>query len=113
MKPPEEIKKGLSYCANDSCLECPYDLGLRCGDEVILDALAYIHQLESRIAQVERERDAAVNDLKEVVEGACGCDVCGKSDEGYTDLPPHCKYADDDDCWQWRGVCDDGTGDEA
>lgn len=107
MKTPYTIKNGLAYCSgnNDKCNGCPYntdneDYENKCLDELIVDALAYIQQLEdrneklenalrnlansssnahdaankviehleSRLAQVERERDAAVADLKSVDE---------------------------------------------
>lgn len=65
MKTPDEIKKGLEC---ERCSECPYDSiddpVRTCGLEVDHDALAYIQQLESRLAQVERERDAAVNAIR-------------------------------------------------
>ena len=67
------------------------------------------NQLKSRLAQAERERNAAVCDLKELSHEASLCNYCGRFDEGYTPMPPHCKYALDDDCWQWRGVCSDNT----
>ena len=68
MKTPEEIKKGLSGCADKgNCEWC--NLVLEC--EKNSDALAYIEQLEQRIAQAERERDAAVHDLKLADEPDC------------------------------------------
>lgn len=73
MKTPDEIKKGLQQCCDTgvSCTGCPYDND--CHDplstvNVEMDAVHYIHQLESRLAQVERERDAAVADLESVDE---------------------------------------------
>lgn len=86
MKPPEEIKKGLEGCKDKSnCEWC--NLIDQCKRNA--DALAYIQQLEdaidnatqlvqsanelikerlkemeSRLAQVERERDAALKELK-------------------------------------------------
>lgn len=62
MKPPELIKKGLEEVAEKGssafwALEtAPYKNIV--GDILLAgDALAYIQQLESRLAQVERERD--------------------------------------------------------
>ena len=132
MKTPEEIKKGLSRCDDRS--QCDWcDLIGEC--EKNEAALAYIEQLESklsqsykdqlaiiemveatrmlsdhyaeRLAQVERERDAAVYDINR---------CCGT-----------CKHFqnDEDDCtaeecigsgsymepsgWQWRGVCPENS----
>lgn len=105
MKSPEEIKKGLECCGRGPmflCSECPYDLrpkipyGCRAMD-LRVDALAYIQQLE-------RERDAAVEDMTELMQLAQFC--------------RHCKHLKDDGectfdfaankgqpwCWQWRGV---------
>lgn len=69
MKTPDDIKKGLLYCGNTGCGcgECPYEssCGPR-GDGATPenDALAYIQQLETRLALAERERDAAIEKLK-------------------------------------------------
>ena len=109
MKTPEEIKKGLNCNNIDHCNECPYD-GLDCAKHVDQDALAYIQQLEERLAQVERERDAAV----QTVHGLC----------------LHCKNDSSEKCrnclfwsfrvyfvstetyvdhWEWRGICSENT----
>lgn len=68
----------------------------------------YITQLESRLAQVERERDAAVADMHMAFRKS---DVCCT-----------CKYeaGESNDCmdcigtcnWQWRGVCPENTKEE-
>ena len=64
MKTPEEIKKGLNHCCDlldDGCGSCPYrneeNIAAECITRLAHDALAYIQQLESRLDQVERERD--------------------------------------------------------
>lgn len=127
-KTPDEIKKGLemylshseeecAYMCRDS--ECPYKEPLSpnggsCGDLIRSDALAYIQQLEAANAelltkvehleakchQLERERDAAVETIKEET----GCRYCAK----YTFTE---DYVSNDclDCinkcnWEWRGV---------
>lgn len=65
-KTPDEIKKGLSlHRSTLSCDNiCPYD-GWNaetgsCIQRLMKDTVEYIEHLESRLAQVERERDAAV-----------------------------------------------------
>jgi len=99
MKTPEEIKMALKGCkAFSSCSRCPYfgpsDM-LSCKQRRNADALAYIQQLE-------RERDAAVEDMTNIVM---------KYGE------PYCEYCEGNDthnctgrCWsfnegfKWRGV---------
>ena len=73
-------------------------------------------QLKSRLAQVELERDAAVADLEKYK----GCGTCKFQDVQFecddyqscaecdnTDCP--CYGISVDDCWQWRGVCEENT----
>lgn len=69
MKPPEDIKKGLDCCQTIvRCSICPYhDIGnivAECTAQLSENALAYIKKLESRLAQVEREREAVLEELK-------------------------------------------------
>lgn len=111
MKMPNEIKKGLECCANammkQSCVGCPW---FKTGDEfcnetVMLDALAYIQQLETELAAVKRERDAAIADLE-----LCGiCKVC-KHMATKCDDCRRCKlriaFCDK---FEWRGVCPENT----
>lgn len=51
MKTPEEIKKGLEQCPRASfegtCEGCPYDGEEGGCDDLLIDALAYIEQLET------------------------------------------------------------------
>ena len=67
---PEEIKKGLECCGTSAarCDACPYDgeCHLPFGSDPESDALAYIQQLE-------RERDAAVEQLR---KGGRACSTC-------------------------------------
>lgn len=79
------------------------------------DALYYIQQLESRLAQVERERDAAVFDLG--VEKSCytceygdiyksnGCNGDCNKCEKISCPCESCRY-------KWRGVCEENTHDQ-
>lgn len=55
-KTPDEIKKGLEICSNDTMLcyeKCPYfssiSNGVDCAVEMKADALAYIEQLEAKV----------------------------------------------------------------
>ena len=63
MKTPDEIKKGLECCENDSgsCSErCPYfdslSNGVDCASKMHADALAYIQKLEERLKVAEIDR---------------------------------------------------------
>lgn len=135
MKPPELIKKGLKYCVIhgfSSCHpECPYfHDGNYCKTKMHSDTSEYITQLESdneskqkrieelesRLAQVERERDAAVADLEKYK----GCGTCKFQDVQFEcDDYQSCAECDNadcpcygisvDNCWQWRGVCEGGN----
>lgn len=96
MKTPDEIKKGLECCRLPGCKgeECTYNHDEPCHFALHEDALAYIQQLE-------RERDAAVEQLKEVDRLELFC--CS-----------HCKHEELDDfscttCihmsnWEWIGA---------
>ena len=80
MKTPEEIKRGLEACISGretKCNECQYKPKNWCMERMCKDALAYIQQLE-------RERDAAVEQLKEVDRLELFC--CS-----------HCKHEELDD----------------
>ena len=108
MKTPDEVKKGLEQCVKaesgeTGCGGCPYVLSCvkeEDPDSIIADALAYIEQLESRLAQVERERDAAVRDILHVLHTKgtidAECLICNME-------KPDCKW----ECEKakWRGVC--------
>lgn len=82
MKPIDEIKCGMEcirtnaerICVKPEKGQCP-----RC-EQIVSESLARIQQLESRLAQVEKERDAAVADLKLV---RC-CGTCINNEGGCT-----------------------------
>ena len=58
MKMPEEIKKGLDECTRlGGCVSCPYFVDntmAQCTPVMAADALAYIHQLEAKLAELEK-----------------------------------------------------------
>lgn len=125
MKTPEEIKKGLAHCYDNkikTCKGCVYYEGMNttCSTDMLSDALTYIQQLEishevdedtinvlatkvqnleSKLAQAERERDAAVADLDKL---GAGCEYCAHFKEP-------CMSCCCGDNWQWRGVCPENT----
>lgn len=140
MKSPEEIKKGLECCQTMvRCSMCTYnDIGcnaVECQKVLFGDSLVLINQLESRekklkskiakleqrLAQAERERDAAVRDLRDNYDP---CDVCKKKNiceehcpkNGYDCIScldtERCIFYNctkDNDLWQWRGVCEESS----
>ena len=67
------------------------------------DAITLVAVLESRLAQAERERDAAVIDLRLYA----GCKVCKHGDFEFTHECMDCSY--DNNNWEWRGVCEETT----
>ena len=90
---PDEIKKGLAcsekrYCIYESCPYYSIDDLFECLEKSREDALAYIQQLE-------RERDAAVEDLAENRR----CETCKHYSPGY-----FCMGCRRGDKWEWRGV---------
>ena len=113
MKAPEEIKKGLacrakwhSVCKH-RCDKCDSFVAAYHTDDVCTDALAYIQQLE-------RERDAAMAQLKAVdVNSYFECAHCKHEELCNSPVWP-CNDCDNEEClchtcsdgsnWQWRGV---------
>ena len=91
-----------------------------CGNTnaTLIEVLQKVDQLKSRLAQVERERDAAVTDL----EDAGDCHYCKRKD-----LPKKCGHGqgycsgcENKECpcydcspknnnFKWRGVCVENT----
>ena len=121
MKPPELIKRGLDCCQRIvRCAVCPYhdigDIVAECTAQLSENALAYIQQLESRLAQVERERDAAVSELK-IEEDCYNCKHnydCKHDGHGYRKCSecgecPCSKCESGESQYEWRGVCEGGN----
>lgn len=121
MKPPEEIKKDAATCLtrprNSECnrfalyKECAGDCGY-----VIKELYDLVLQLESRLAQVERERDAAVHELK-IAEDCYNCKhnyACKHDGYGYRKCSecgecPCSKCDSGESQYEWRGVCAENT----
>lgn len=104
---PEEIKRGLECCVVKlSCEDCPYRVGNpSCLGEMRKDLLALINQLQEDKKQLERERDAAVEQLR---KGGRACSTCKFSE----DIPENDKICEE--CrltgtkllysnWEWVG----------
>ena len=53
MKKPDEIKRGLECCINGECNSkrntCPYRKASDCASAALMDALAYIRELEKDV----------------------------------------------------------------
>ena len=123
MKTPDEIKKGLEVCSKDKCVcdECEFGGNVWKWRKLMGDALAYIQQLETRLAQVERERDAAVAEIKRMEGKAKELLETEIHDAILRELPYSdymdfinqveqiCNYQFED---EWRGVCEENTPDE-
>lgn len=61
MELSEKVKKGLSMCALpdgpiNKCALCPYGAVPGCDQAMKTDALAYIRELEARVAEYEAEK---------------------------------------------------------
>ena len=97
MKTPDKINKGLCQCAlprkEMDCSECPYNAEGDCISQLSVDALAYIRQLE-------RERDAAVEQMK---RSNCCCTFC-KYDSPFDGCTAEPVL--DRSCFVWRGAKD-------
>lgn len=126
-KTPEEIKKGLEYCYNSKpCADCQYDKRdfPHCVHRLIGDALAGYQQLESRLAQAERERDALWYDMHQLQGATCAyCENLHRPDGAVTvackvfgDLSKFCKDENYNPLmcgkFKWRGVCPENTKEE-
>lgn len=114
MKTPDEIKKWLEYChSSKPCIDCKYDQRdfPHCVRSLLADAINGYEKLVSRLAQVERERDALMESAKGCCETCAFVGDCAKHDPDPTSTGAW--WYDDCEEWQWRGVCEDNTKDDA
>ena len=133
--------KGLECCTNlsRSCVECPYKMIRypKCREELMQDSRDFVRRLKDavdqfemvapspgavedmarentellqKIKQLELERDAAISDMGTLAEHRLNpCDVCKHLEP--CDKP--CERAlKMDECFEWRGVCDENGGAE-
>ena len=109
----EEIIKGLRRCADrGGCEKCPYedtDKGI-CIDNLMYEAADALESQLSRIAEVEKQLEAAARDL-EYVCGSSGefedrsiCDICRHKQADGT-CPKQCEINSlaASNKWEWRG----------
>lgn len=127
-KTPDEIKKGLECChvGHCDCEECPYEHTNSCMHYLKQDALALIQQLQAenaekdariqqlesgllaqadviatmgeRIKQLEAERDAAVESMRN--DPHCCYHCANMTKRGICQSEPRA----DGHCFEWRGV---------
>lgn len=98
MKSPEEIKQSIRICAildeNHDCTTCPRfpDEYTDCSNHLLLDALAYMEQLEERI-------DLMILQMR----GDCG--TCKHKDE-YGETCQACMFSlkPNRPCWEYEGL---------
>lgn len=96
----------LSGC-EENCADCEYagEREFECtiaklAATAITDLLARAEAAEARAEKAERERDAAVEDLRQMCVGGNTCAFCkhgrncGKQGPGRKTVEP---------CWEWRG----------
>ncbi len=78
--------------------------GLEVARDFMFEAADHIQQLESRLAQAERERDAAVADCSRFP-----CATCSDKENG--DFCHNCNVRKDTTRtnYEWRGVCQENT----
>lgn len=118
---PGEIKKGLECCKPvwvdnhwKTCdVKCPYieDVGGFCREQLMVDSIALIQRLEhswdelfETAKQLERERDAAVADMTELMQLAQFCRHCKHLTEDGECTFDFAANKDEPWCWQWRGA---------
>lgn len=104
MKTPEEIKADAATCLTKPphAMCDRFDLNKKCKGDcsyVIKELYDLVLHYESRLAQVERERDAAVFDIHTVLHNRgidADCMMCNMK-------KPECNW----ECEkaEWRGVC--------
>lgn len=121
MKTPEEIKANARTCISqpytEPCGSCELYPKCRWNVNYILIALLdLVNEYERRLAQVEKERDAAIADLEDAEDGHC-CH-CKKNDLATKcDFNGECYWCPNEECpchefncrWVWRGVCPENT----
>ena len=75
------------------------------------DAISKVHVLESRLAQVEKERDALMESAKGCCETCAFVGDCAKHDPDPTSTGAW--WYDDCEEWEWRGVCPENTKEDS
>lgn len=97
VKTPEEIKNALRICSNweKNCEECPYKpmkRALSCSAEMKRDSLAYIEQIEERIALMTIQ-----------MRGDCGC-CAYRGRPSYKSPCTECLCGNGRPMWEYEGL---------
>ena len=99
MKTPGEVKRGLDECTRlGGCVACPYFVDntmAQCTPKLAADALAYIRQLEAKIAKYEKPL------VPLTFEEAILCDSCLETIDG-----EYCGMALNEFAWRGPDECD-------
>ena len=117
MKTPEEIKADAATCLTKPphAMCDRFDLNQKCKGDcsyVIKELYDLVLHYESRLAQAERERDAAVEDIERFFVSPEVC-MHYKYCQSVTDDPSHGCLGPMDcmDC-KYRGLCEENTHDQ-
>ncbi len=116
-KTPDEIKADAATCLTKPphAMCDRFDLNKKCKGDcgyVIKELYDLVLHYESRLAQVERERDAALSEWKRTKMDSEG--MCWTCKHGFITDIGNCRCispvpCDEGENWQWRGVCDENT----
>ena len=113
MKTPDEIKKDAETCMSHphtySCNSCRlYSECHGIAEHIIKELYDLVVSYESRLAQVERERDAAADDARL----GTMCDTCKHNNSKDYSNKPCYKCDEAFNYWEWRGICPENTKEE-
>ena len=109
MKTPDEIKKDAETCMNHphtySCNSCRlYSECHGIAEHIIKELYDLVVSYETRLAQVERERDALMREVKDV-----GCALCRHVTSPMVYIRNECFDCVANCNFEWRGVCAENT----
>lgn len=104
-----DVMAMLDRCRETSCCKCEqleFNGMIACNDEIAVyqHAAKFLEAFSSELEKVKRERDAAVEDLKDrCYTGKAMCNYCIFLKNGQFCA----KECDDGECFEWRGPQED------